>query len=154
MRIQETSKFWNLVRLIQEVLRYLYWCILVPWCFSEKQGQYRFRISYFVCIIIVRNNYYYWKYSSDFGFGGNMSLHNVDLSPIYRWEYHSKSSSRLFTQPFVQAQIKENTKAPRHWPLWGKFNSPHKEPVTRKCFHLMAPSCYMLAHFYGVVSRL
>ena len=31
-------------------------------------------------------------------------------------------ASRLFTQPFVQAQIKENIKAPRHWPLWG--NSP------------------------------
>ena len=28
----------------------------------------------------------------------------------------------LFAQPFVQAQIKENIKAPRHWPLWG--NSP------------------------------
>ena len=29
-------------------------------------------------------------------------------------------ASRLFTQPFIQAQIKENIKAPRHWPLWGK----------------------------------
>ena len=27
----------------------------------------------------------------------------------------------LFTQPFVQAEIKENTKAPRHGPLWGEF---------------------------------
>ena len=27
---------------------------------------------------------------------------------------------RLLTQPFVQAQIKENIKAPRHWPLWGE----------------------------------
>ena len=26
--------------------------------------------------------------------------------------------SRLFAQPFVQAQIEENFKAPRHWPLW------------------------------------
>ena len=25
----------------------------------------------------------------------------------------------LFAQPFFLAQIKENTKAPRHWPLWG-----------------------------------
>ena len=25
----------------------------------------------------------------------------------------------LFAQPFVQTQIKENTKAPRHWLLWG-----------------------------------
>ena len=28
----------------------------------------------------------------------------------------------MFTQPFIRAQIKENIKAPRHWPLWG--NSP------------------------------
>ena len=27
------------------------------------------------------------------------------------------SASRLFTQPFIQAQIKENIKAPRHFPL-------------------------------------
>ena len=38
-----------------------------------------------------------------------------------------------------QTQIKENIKAPRHWPLCGKFpgppvNSPNKWPVTRKMF--------------------
>ena len=38
-----------------------------------------------------------------------------------------------------QVQIKENTKAQRHWPLWGAIhrwpvNSPHKGPVTRKMF--------------------
>ena len=27
----------------------------------------------------------------------------------------------LFTQPFIQTQIKENIKAPRHWPLCGEF---------------------------------
>ena len=53
---------------------------------------------------------------------------------------------RLFTQPFVQTQIKENIKAPRHWLLCG--NSPvtgeftHKCPVSRKCFHLMTSSCF------------
>ena len=30
-------------------------------------------------------------------------------------------ASRLFTQPFIQAQSKENTKALRHWPLRGEF---------------------------------
>ena len=40
----------------------------------------------------------------------------------------------------IQAQIKENIKAPRPWPLW-PVNSPHKGPVTRKCFHLMTSSC-------------
>ena len=29
--------------------------------------------------------------------------------------------SRFFTHVFIQTQIKENVKAPRHWPLWGKF---------------------------------
>ena len=28
-------------------------------------------------------------------------------------------ASRMFTQPFIQAQIKENIYAPRHWPLCG-----------------------------------
>ena len=30
-------------------------------------------------------------------------------------------ASRLFTQAFIQAQIKEIIKAGRHWPLWGEF---------------------------------
>ena len=37
----------------------------------------------------------------------------------------------MFAQPFVQAHIKENVKAPRHrWPV----DSPHKGPITRKIF--------------------
>ena len=40
-----------------------------------------------------------------------------------RWRIQSPTSRSLFTQPFVQAQIKENIKAPRHWPLCGG-NSP------------------------------
>ena len=28
---------------------------------------------------------------------------------------------QLFTQPFTRVQIKENSKAPRHWPLCGEF---------------------------------
>ena len=48
------------------------------------------------------------------------------------------TASLAFTQPFVQGQIPENIKAPRHWPV----NSAHKWPVTRKkCFHLMMSSC-------------
>ena len=51
----------------------------------------------------------------------------------------SQPASRLFSQPFIQAQIKENTKVPRNWPFvrgihrW-PVNSPHKGPVTRKLF--------------------
>ena len=32
-------------------------------------------------------------------------------------DQHHKQTSRLVTQPFIQAQRKENIKAPRHWPL-------------------------------------
>ena len=51
----------------------------------------------------------------------------------------------LFTQPFIQAQIKENIKAPRHWPLCGKFTGDRWFPRTKgqwrgKCFHLMTSS--------------
>ena len=53
-----------------------------------------------------------------------------------QWRLKSPAS-RLFTQLFIQSQIKENIKAPRHWPLgihrW-PVNSPHKGPVTRKMF--------------------
>ena len=40
-----------------------------------------------------------------------------------RWRLKSPAS-RLFTQPFIQTQIKENIKAPRHWPLCGEFTGP------------------------------
>ena len=55
--------------------------------------------------------------------------------------------SIVFVQSFVQAQIKENTKAPRHWPLWGesighRWISPLKGAVLRKMFHMMTSSCW------------
>ena len=52
----------------------------------------------------------------------------------------------MFTQPFIQMQIKENIKAPRHWPLCGEFTGDRWIPRTNgqlrgKCFHLMTSSC-------------
>ena len=37
----------------------------------------------------------------------------------------------LFTQPFIQAQMKENMKAPRQWPLWGEFTRDGWIPGTK-----------------------
>ena len=39
-----------------------------------------------------------------------------------RWRLKSQAY-RLFAQLFIYAHIKENTKAPRHWPLWGESTS-------------------------------
>ena len=45
-----------------------------------------------------------------------------------RWSLKSPAS-RLFTQPFIQTQIKENIKAPRHWPLCGEFTGTGEFPA-------------------------
>ena len=36
----------------------------------------------------------------------------------------------LFTQPFIQVQIKKNIKVPRHWPLCGEFTGDRWIPHT------------------------
>ena len=46
-----------------------------------------------------------------------------------RWRLKSPASS-LFAQPFIQAQIKENIKAPRHLPLCGEFTGDRWIPRT------------------------
>ena len=48
------------------------------------------------------------------------------------------TSLMIVYSTFIQAQFKENIKAPRHWPLCGEFTgdrwSPRTRPVTRKMF--------------------
>ena len=79
------------------------------------------------------------------GLKGNF-LNRITMTPLWaQWRLKSPAS-RLLTQSFIQALIKENIKTPRHWPLCGEFTadrliSPHNGPVTRKCFHLMTSSC-------------
>ena len=76
----------------------------------------------------------------------------ISLQWRHNWRWCLSPASPLFTQPFSQAQIKENIKAPHQWPLcrgevgqlfiWGPrvgihrwpMNSPRKWPVTRKMF--------------------
>ena len=67
------------------------------------------------------------------------------------------TASRLFTQPFIQTQIKENIKAPRHWPLCGEFTGDRWIPRTNgqwrgKCFHLMTSSCKMNSYLTDVTA--
>ena len=40
-------------------------------------------------------------------------------------------ASRLFTQLFIQVQIKENIEAPNHWPLRGKLTGNWSIPHTK-----------------------
>ena len=45
-----------------------------------------------------------------------------------RWRLKSPAS-RLFTQSLIRAHIKENIKAPRHWPLCGEFTGTGEFPA-------------------------
>ena len=52
--------------------------------------------------------------------------HDSGKQYIITWRHNGRDSlkspaSRLFIQPFIQAQIKESIKAPRHWPFCGEF---------------------------------
>ena len=40
----------------------------------------------------------------------------------------------MFTQTFIQTQIKENIKAPRHWPLCGEFTGTGEFPAQRASY--------------------
>ena len=50
------------------------------------------------------------------------------MSQWARWRLKSPAS-RLFTQPFIRAQIKVNIKAPRQWPLCGEFTGAGEFPA-------------------------
>ena len=47
----------------------------------------------------------------------------------WRHNDHDGALNQLFTQPFIQTQIKENIKAPRHWPLCGEFTGTGEFPA-------------------------
>ena len=60
--------------------------------------------------------------------GWNISI--TMSSPCAPWTLKS-SASRLFAQPFVQAHIIENIKAPRQWPLWGESTGERWIPLAK-----------------------
>ena len=43
----------------------------------------------------------------------------------------SQITSFTITQPFIQAQIKENIKTPRDWPLCGEFSGDRSITQTK-----------------------
>ena len=78
--------------------------------------------------------------------GLNILKHEyITVTSKWAWWRLKSPASRLFTQPFIQAQIKENIKAPHHWPLCGKFTGDRWIPCTkgelRGKFCDMAGSC-------------
>ena len=59
---------------------------------------------------------------------------------------------RLVYSTVCSGTNKKNIKAPRHWPLWGKFTGDRWIPRTkgqwrRKCFHFMTSSWHILQYY-------
>ena len=61
---------------------------------------------------------------------GNFKF-SITVTSWWDWWRLKSPASLLFTQPFVQVQIKENIKSPRHRSLWGKFTGDRWIPAQR-----------------------
>ena len=103
-----------------KVTGYCYYQSIVP--FAIQAGNIH-KTSMVVRIVCYKLMWYITKVAKSF---------YITLTSWWARRRLKSPASRLFTQPFIRAQIKENIKAPRHWPLCG--NSPHKWPVMRKMF--------------------
>ena len=88
-----------------------------------------------VVYLLVKNKIYsvsndICKQSCPFNVVVFVMLCIILMSYWARWRLKSPAS-RLFTQPSIQAQIKENIKAPRHWLLCGEFTGDRWIPPQR-----------------------
>ena len=66
-----------------------------------------------------------------------VSINALFWGNALQWRHNDRDgvfkspASRLLTQPFTQAQIKENIKVLRHWPLWGELTGDQWFPRTK-----------------------
>ena len=63
--------------------------------------------------------------------GSNSRDHAIIVTSSWAWWRLKSQASRLFTPSFIEAPIKENIKAPRHWPLCGEFTGERWIPLTK-----------------------
>ena len=107
------------------------------WVNNRKAGDLRrYRAHYDVTVVHPRRII--------FNFGGIMVARKDKIVYLYhsllyslylakttsQWRLKSSASS-LYTQPFIQEEIKENIKAPRHWPLCGESTVDRWIPRTK-----------------------
>ena len=59
----------------------------------------------------------------------SIAVTDITMTSSWAWWRPQSSASRLFTQPFIQAQIKETITAPRQRPLCGEFKVTGEFPA-------------------------
>ena len=79
--------------------------------------------TYFVMHVHIDFRFYSWPYARPVAWRSPVIL--------FRGGDSQSLASRLFTQPFVRSQIKENIKAPGHWPSWRDFTHDRWIPRTQ-----------------------
>ena len=99
---------------------------------------------------IARLSEYQWNISKGYGWYQTIPHHIETLRVAVTLQYTQwclkSPASRLFAQPFVQAPIRENIKAPRHWPLWGEFTSDRWIPLTQRASYAETVSIWWSHH--------
>ena len=101
------------------------------WLNNREAGDLRrYRARYDVSVMLPVPNHNWIKCEQH----GQFLAHSAKMismtSKWARWRLKSPAS-RVFIQTFVQAQVKENIKLPRHWPLWGEFTGERWIPRTK-----------------------
>ena len=79
-----------------------------------------------------------YSLSTSIGLDNRLTLYIGDKPLSLQWRHneHDGVSNHqprdcLLNRLFRQAQMKENVKAPRHWPLWGEFTGDRWIPHTK-----------------------
>ena len=76
-------------------------------------------------------NHHYWRDNGLAGHAGRADCHYHHSDVIMTTIASQITSLMIVTQFFIQTQIKENIKAPRHWPLCGEFTGDRWIPRTK-----------------------
>ena len=124
-------------------------CQIWTWCLIGNQcvgGSEKWREYGIVLVFSWRSRRFQWTWlgvNRPSGCGVTASVrpgrdgwaggYNSTCSLQWRHNEHGLKSlaSRVFTQPFIHALVKENIKAPRHWSLWGAFTGDRWIPRTK-----------------------
>ena len=104
---------------------------------SRPPMQLWFNYGVFLAMFVAQLTWCYGLYSMHWNI--TLKLFCIIVTSWWVWWRFKSPTFPLFAQLLVQTQIKENIKAPCHWPFllvihrW-PVNSPNKRPVTREMF--------------------
>ena len=93
------------------------WCQVFPTIYKYVRGIHRWPVNSLHKWPVTRK-----MFPFDVPCFSSWNRASMITTPIMTWQWAQwrlKSPALwLFTQPFIQAQVKDNIKALRHWPLW------------------------------------